>query len=324
MKYFTSIIRHVKPLFFMPLGLLLIACGSINGYVDDDGIYGGNQSARIASETQDQTQAQNSNTAFYKNYFREELVALEGEVVENDVFTDVDQYSSDNAETEISDNIRYTEQGRGAWGDQPGTVEVNIYHNNWGWNNWGWNNWGWNNFGWNNWGWNNWGWNGPWGRPWRYGPNFGRGFYGGYGFYCPPHLRSNYGYYGDRYAFNGRRNNFASGRRAFTRNNARRIASRANSNRVSRSRVPNTSARTRVNNSRNSGRINRDNSRSRISRGTTKPVNRVRSMSKPSRTRTRSINRSSSSRRYSAPSRSRARSSSGVSRSRSSSIRRRN
>lgn len=221
------------------IGLLMASCGSYQqaSYYDNDGIYSSGSEYGVATRQQQapRRQAETQKSDFYENYFGERAQEL-GQVLDSEVFTDIDSYTStdslgvarDSLLGDPNDYLAYENdyQGYGGWGDRGGNVTVNVwgsnygwggwyapgYYNNWyggwydGWYNpWGWNNWGWGwnrPWGWNNWGWNNWGWG--WNSWYGYGYAYGYPYYGwGY---------PSYGYRNYAYGYN-------SGRRGYyTRN----------------------------------------------------------------------------------------------------------
>ena len=173
--------------------ILLTSCGTSQSttYNDRDGIYGATantEPARAASQG-DQ----------YKEYF--------GSLQENNepdqIFTDVENYRSDDYENAQTTNENY-DAGYGAWGSNPENVTVNVYDNSWGWGGWGWNNYWYSGY----WGWNlGWGWN-SWYGPAYYGWGFSPYAYNGWGYggwynYYP--YGYGHGYYNNGYAYNGRR-----------------------------------------------------------------------------------------------------------------------
>lgn len=223
------------------IGLMMTSCGSYQqaSYYDNDGIYSSGSGYGVATrqEQAPRRQAETKKSDFYENYFGERAKEL-GQVLDSEVFTDIDSYTStdslgvarDSLLGDPNDYLAYDNdyEGYGGWGDQGGgNVTVNVWGGNygWGWNNWGWYSpwygggwyggwyspWAWNyGWGWNNWGWgwNNWGWgwNSWYGNPyygyaWGY-PGYGWGWGWGY-----PH----YGYR-NTYAYNsGRRGYYNRG-----------------------------------------------------------------------------------------------------------------
>ncbi|MGB5553627.1 MAG: hypothetical protein WBM83_03135, partial [Flavobacteriaceae bacterium] len=164
------------------VGFLAVSCGTYQqaSYYDNDGIYGGNNDRVTVERNQQrpiQKQPQKGDNK-YGEYFGQKADQYD-EILDNEIFTDVDSYSSDVANDSINEaqlTDYYSPEndyaGNGSWGDNPTSVNINIYDNgwnNWGiydpwlWNGgWGWNNWGWGGgWGWNRWNrWNNWGWGG--------------------------------------------------------------------------------------------------------------------------------------------------------------------
>lgn len=193
-----------KNLVFMaPILLLLLAsCGSAQYSGYEDGIYGDSnqrttqETAPVETEQSQYATQDNSAGSYYKNLFAEKS-AMYGELAENMIFTDVDDYSSSDGyeeETYQDDGIGYV-GGNAPWGEDPDEYTVNIYNNGFGgfYNPWRWGNpyfhggfWA-SNFhygGWNNpFFWDTWGWGNPyWGSAWGYGPYWGSRFGFGFGF----------------------------------------------------------------------------------------------------------------------------------------------
>ncbi|MEX0274215.1 MAG: hypothetical protein AB3N16_07555 [Flavobacteriaceae bacterium] len=226
------------------LGILMASCGSYQSasYYDSDGIYADPQDRRTVERAPQKKQVRNT----YSDSFGQKDNELD-ELREDEVFTDIDSYSSAGTYDSIPDSGELTQyyknendyNGYAGWGDNTSNVYVNVYGNNWGWNNWGW---GWNDpWLWNNWGWgyNTWRW---YGRPWRYGwgwgwnnpwgwNNWGWGGYGRANKWCPP-----YGYY-NSYSYGYNR-----GRRGYYNNNSlntnSRYALRGRSNVTTRGSSP--------------------------------------------------------------------------------------
>ena len=159
------------------LTLLATSCGSYQNtsYYDNDGVYG-------SSDNQKPREVESNNSGYYKEYFSNLSK-------DNEVFTNVDNYSSAQDSVQKQPEV-VTNSNYAGWGSNSSdNITINVYDNG-GWNNWGWNN-GWygNNWGW---GWNNW--YGPnWGWGWNnwYGPNWGLGWNNG-------NLGYNYAYSGGR------------------------------------------------------------------------------------------------------------------------------
>lgn len=158
MKVFT-IIKQNLGLLFAPALLVLASCSSYqySGY-EADGIYG--ESRPGIWEQREQPQKQevkpNNNNTYYKNLFAQQS-EMYGEILEGDIFTDVDSYSStphyDNymQDDQDGDGVAYS-GGYAPWGNDPDSYTINIYNN------------GFYN-------------------PWYYGYGYGYGYYGyGYGY----------------------------------------------------------------------------------------------------------------------------------------------
>ncbi|MBO6534382.1 MAG: hypothetical protein JJ967_15200, partial [Muricauda sp.] len=164
------------PAILMVAALFMASCGSYQqASYYDDGIYTPNN--RVVSVEKRNAQAERveqQENNIYGDYFGDKANEY-GEILDSEVFTDVDSYSSQTQ----NDTIPYGEQtdyfaynnnynGNPGWGDNPSNISINVYDNSWGWGwndpwlwngGWGWNaGWGW---GWNNpWRWNRWGWGG--------------------------------------------------------------------------------------------------------------------------------------------------------------------
>ncbi|WP_157893275.1 hypothetical protein [Salegentibacter sediminis] len=229
-------------IFISPLILLLLlaSCGSTQYSGYEDGIYG-DRSQTYPSETdqsQYATQDNNANT-YYKNLFAEKS-AIYGEMADNIIFTDVEEYTSADAyEDEIyeQDTLGYT-GGYAPWGNDPDQYTINIYNTGWYGGFYNPYRWGWSASYYNRWYdpffidpfWGP-GYYGPyWGSPYGYSPwgsrigwGFGFGTYWGswfgmgYGYgnyYGHPYNRWGYNYhYRNTYndvAYNtGRRNSYS-------------------------------------------------------------------------------------------------------------------
>lgn len=180
-----------KVIVVLGISLLVASCGTYEyvGY-NNDGIYSEVPSSqRVLTEVQT-VETVDSDAGYYKNYFQERKREVDAVVAQSDIFTDVDDYSSDYTQPQDTLAMR---TGYSGWGQTNDVVNINFYNN--GWNNWGWDpwlwgpGWGWNRWGvgWGTWGlgwgWNNWGWGIGWNGwgwdPWLPGPGWGwGGFYG--------------------------------------------------------------------------------------------------------------------------------------------------
>lgn len=242
----------------------LVSCGSFQqvSYYDNDGIYNTGGSSRVAiheepAPTRPNNPVQNS---FYQDYFGERAQEL-NQVLEQEIFTDIDSYSSiDSLDTNReklignpNEYLAYEQEYESypAWGDQGGNVTVNVYGNNMGmgwnnplfWNGWGYNSWyrPWGSLGWNGWGWGYGGFYDPWFAGSWGGVGWGP-FYGN--FYA-----NRYPYWGfSNFGFRNYAYGYSRGRRGYFNNNQNRQGSRyAQSNNSSAYRL-------------NSGRSNATNS----------------------------------------------------------------
>jgi hypothetical protein len=225
---------------------LFFSCGSYQlSTYDDDGIYN-NVNTRNVVKKQVTTKEVpvNNNVKYYEKIFSDPFIDYGQNNNEQDVFTDVDSYSTQSTGTNTTTAI----ESYGAWEDADDNVTINVYtspepffYNYWGPYNY------WNNF-----------YNTGWG---FYGANWCWPYYGnpyvtnGYPYYNGYRYR-NYGYaYGRRgYAVNsyyGRntynRRNAYTNNVNFRRNNGRYGANRSYPFRVnSESRTRNTNATPRV------------------------------------------------------------------------------
>ena len=129
------------------IAVVLSSCGSYqnSSYYDGDGVYGNSQNKRQV------TNKNNSHSDKYQEYFSDLNK-------DSQSFTDVDNYSTVN-----NDTIKKTENynsNNSSWGNNPQSITVNVYDNNWGygyWNNyWYGNYWGYNSWYGPSWGWNSW------------------------------------------------------------------------------------------------------------------------------------------------------------------------
>ncbi|MGY5847942.1 hypothetical protein ACW6QP_11045 [Salegentibacter sp. HM20] len=192
MKPYYSLSRKATFLLAPVFLLLLASCGSTQspGF-ENDGIYGDQTrrstptEPRPAQTEQSQYATQDNATGgYYKNLFAEKS-QMYGQLAENMIFTDADDYSSDYEEEYYDENNNITYAGgRAPWGHSPDEYTINIYNtgfaggfmNPWGWG-YGWGNpWAWNDpFFWGDPFW------GPWNMGWNMGPRWGVGFGWGFG-----------------------------------------------------------------------------------------------------------------------------------------------
>ncbi|WP_257710843.1 hypothetical protein [Gramella sp. MT6] len=229
--YYT--LRNKLNLLFVPVVLFALAsCGSYqySGY-EADGIYGESRPGIWEQADPEANEVKpNNNSTYYKNLFAQQSQMV-GEVLDNEVFTDVDSYSSNDGYenySEVGGDVAYV-GGNAPWGEDPDTYSINIintgfggFYSPWGWGyGYGWGpGWGgfydpfWDPFypGWGP------GWGPGWAAGWGYGGfGFGIGYgypygYGwGYGGFYSPWRYNHYHYYNDNVAYNrGRRSSQGS------------------------------------------------------------------------------------------------------------------
>jgi hypothetical protein len=225
------------------ISFLLFSCGSYQlSTYDDDGIYN-NVNTRNVVKKQVTTKEVplTNNVKYYEKIFSDPVVDYGQNNNEQDVFTDVDSYSTQSTGTNTTTAI----ESYGAWEDADDNVTINVYtnpeplfYNYWGPYNY------WNNFYYTGWGFYGANWSWPY-----YGNhyvNYGYPYYNGY---------RNYGYaYGRRgYAVNSyygtnkyNRRNAYTNNANFRRNNSRYGVNRSSSFRVNsrtRSRITNATPR---------------------------------------------------------------------------------
>ena len=256
-------------------GILGVSCGSYQqaSYYDNDGIYE-SENVRVVERAPQQVQKKKEHDP-YSDYFGQKADEY-GEILDSEVFTDVDSYSSETEYDSIPQKGDLTDyyqpendyEGYGGWGDNATDVSINIYDN--GWNNWGYGGgfgWGSNNpWLWNNWGYggyNGWGWNNPW--RWNRWNNWGYGGYYGLGYGWGGYYGYGYGYYGNSY-YNGYYGNSYYGRNGYNSygyNRSRR--GYYNSNTIaSNSAARNLRGRSNVNTRGTSPRYRSNSSTSRV------------------------------------------------------------
>ena len=148
--------------------MLLTSCGSYqnSSYYDSDGIYGNTSNRTIEKE--------NRNDRYNQNQYKEFFNSLQKDNQNNEIFTNVDDYSSYDLDnnSDLSNDRSYP-----GWGSNPQSVSINYYNTGWAMNNWYGNNWYGNGYYGNNWYGNNWGWNYGYG----WGMNIGFGWNNWYG-----------------------------------------------------------------------------------------------------------------------------------------------
>ncbi|WP_272151181.1 hypothetical protein [Tenacibaculum aiptasiae] len=206
---------HTKlPLYIISLLMIttIVSCGTVQTVADsDDGIYADDQ--EIEQERRVVVVDREEYKDYNENYFTKEIERLDA-LNGTDIFTDIENYKSDDSEFNNEEDIAYEEEPRTnityssntPWGYNNNNSDVVININTsprWGY----YNAWGWDPF--FDYGYH--GYYGPWWRTryWGYNPYwhpYNSGFYVGVGgfynsFYCPPFYRNRfYGpYYNNRY-----------------------------------------------------------------------------------------------------------------------------
>jgi len=175
--YYTF--KNRLSLLLAPMALFaLVSCGSYqySGY-EADGIYGESRPGIWEQPNQNQETTEvrpNSNNSYYKDLFAQQSEMV-GEVLESEVFTDVDSYTSNDGYenySEVGGDVAYV-GGNAPWGEDPDTYTVNIYNNGFYGNRF----------------------YGGFYSPWNYGYAYGRGFGFPYGGWYDPYWGGGYGGY---------------------------------------------------------------------------------------------------------------------------------
>ena len=133
--YYT--LRNKLNLLIIPVVLFaMVSCGSYqySGY-EADGIYGESRPG-IWEQQEPQTNEvkPNNNTSYYKNLFAQQSEMV-GEVLESDIFTDVEDYTSNDGYenySEVGGDVAYV-GGNAPWGEDPDTYTINIINNGFFW-----------------------------------------------------------------------------------------------------------------------------------------------------------------------------------------------
>ena len=129
MKTYYLLRNRLKLLILPAIILSLGACSSYqySGY-ETDGIYGESRPGIWEQAENEQTQVKpNNENNYYKNMFAQQSEMV-GELLESDVFTDVDSYSSNDGYdnySEVGGDVAYV-GGNAPWGNDPDTYTVNI------------------------------------------------------------------------------------------------------------------------------------------------------------------------------------------------------
>ncbi|MBP4140321.1 hypothetical protein J3S90_00700 [Flavobacterium sp. P4023] len=260
MKTNTLSPRNTSIYYFVVFfSVLLTSCGSYqnSSYYDSDGIYGSSSNRTIETRSQ--------NNSYDRNQYKDYFATLQKDNTSDEIFTNVDDYSSYDLNSE---SVQNNDTNYPGWGSNPQNISINFNDNNWYGNYWYGNNW----YG-NNWYRNYWGWNGGygWGLNVGLGWNnyYGNGFYGnsyyGNGYYGNAYYGNGYygnSYYGNNWTnsnyYNSRTRSYNSSRRGSTYDNAG-INGR-NSGTYSRTQNNNNNRRTINSENRQSTDFNRNSS----------------------------------------------------------------
>ncbi len=230
--------KPLKILWATLLGSFLVSCGSYQqaSYYDNDGIYTkGEKRTVVERPTQQVETVEKESDGIYGDYFGQRADQID-DIMENEIFTDVDEYYGGVENDSILGEQEYADMGNdyagfGGWGDNASRVEINVYPD-YGWGGFG----GWNSPFFGGLGWGGLygglgGWYNPWWgprfySPWWYGGGFGWGYagwgyggwgYGGWGYGGFGYGGYGYGYhpyygYNNRYSYNrSRRGYYNSG-----------------------------------------------------------------------------------------------------------------
>ncbi|MDX1762535.1 MAG: hypothetical protein R3218_10305, partial [Christiangramia sp.] len=130
------IFRNKLNLLMVPLAIFALAsCSSYqySGY-ETDGIYGESRPGIWEQDNQQITEVRpNSNNSYYKNLFAQQSQMV-GEVLESDVFTDVEDYTSNDGYenySQVDGDVAYV-GGNAPWGEDPDTYSINIINTGFG------------------------------------------------------------------------------------------------------------------------------------------------------------------------------------------------
>ncbi|MBT8320000.1 MAG: hypothetical protein KJP01_07715, partial [Gramella sp.] len=126
--YYT--LRNKLNLMFVPVVVFALAsCGSYqySGY-EADGIYGESRPGIWEQQDPESNEVKpNNNNSYYKNLFAQQSEMV-GEYLESDVFTDVEDYTSNDGYenySEVGGDVTYI-GGNAPWGQDPDTYSINI------------------------------------------------------------------------------------------------------------------------------------------------------------------------------------------------------
>ena len=213
--YNTKLPFYILSLFMITT---IVSCGTMQTVASsDDGIYDDDNDKQEQPQRKVVYANEREAKEYNENYFTKEVERLDA-LNGTDIFTDIENYKSDDADFNTEEDIIYED-------DQASNINYNT-NEPWGYNNnngsdvvinintsprWGYyNTWDWDTY----YGYsyhrpwwrsryygNYWGYNSYW-HPYNYGHYYNAGFYAGLGgfynsFYCPPYYRNNY--YNNRY-----------------------------------------------------------------------------------------------------------------------------
>jgi len=125
--------KPLKILWATVLGSFLVSCGSYQqaSYYDNDGIYAEDEKRVVVQRPAAQAEtAEKEADGIYEDYFGQRADQID-EIMDSEVFTDVDEYYSDVEQDSIFPEASYGElandySGFGGWGDNATSVELNI------------------------------------------------------------------------------------------------------------------------------------------------------------------------------------------------------
>ena len=121
--------KLLKSLAFLSVAILFASCGSYQqaSYYEDDGIYAsGNRVVSVEKKNAEAVRAERVEDNIYGEYFGQKADQY-GEILDSEIFTDVDEYSStaQNDSIPLGEQTDYfannnTYEGAGGWGDIAG------------------------------------------------------------------------------------------------------------------------------------------------------------------------------------------------------------
>lgn len=127
-------LKNKISLLAIPAALFALAsCSSYqySGY-EADGIYGESRPGIFEQPEPDKTAEvrPNNNSSYYKNLFAQQSQMV-GEALDSEVFTDVEDYTSNDGYdnySEVGGDVAYV-GGNAPWGEDPDSYTINIYNN---------------------------------------------------------------------------------------------------------------------------------------------------------------------------------------------------